>query len=105
MAAAAKMSNASRVFIHLMKRRLAGLRPGRANRINPQAWLGIDGGKMVGATGFEPATSWSQTKCSTRLSYAPTPARGRLISHKGGSEQTLFGRAVSCQVDGDCVWF
>ena len=26
---------------------------------------------MVGATGFEPATSWSQTKCSTRLSYAP----------------------------------
>src|SRR5437868_11936708 len=28
--------------------------------------------KVVGATGFEPATSWSQTKCSTRLSYAPT---------------------------------
>ena len=26
---------------------------------------------MVGATGFEPATSWSQTKCSTGLSYAP----------------------------------
>ena len=30
---------------------------------------------MVGATGFEPATSWSQTKCSTRLSYAPIPWR------------------------------
>ena len=30
---------------------------------------------MVGATGFEPATSWSQTKCSTRLSYAPIPKR------------------------------
>ena len=28
--------------------------------------------KMVGATGFEPATSCSQSKCSTRLSYAPT---------------------------------
>ena len=26
---------------------------------------------LVGATGFEPAASWSQTKCSTRLSYAP----------------------------------
>ena len=26
---------------------------------------------MVGATGFEPATSCSQSKCSTRLSYAP----------------------------------
>jgi hypothetical protein len=28
--------------------------------------------EMVGATGFEPATSCSQSKCSTRLSYAPT---------------------------------
>ena len=26
---------------------------------------------FVGATGFEPATSWSQTKRSTGLSYAP----------------------------------
>jgi hypothetical protein len=28
-------------------------------------------GKMVGATGLEPAASWSQTKHSTKLSYAP----------------------------------
>ena len=27
--------------------------------------------EKVGATGFEPATSWSQTKRSTKLSYAP----------------------------------
>ena len=27
--------------------------------------------KMVGAIGFEPTTSWSQTRRSTRLSYAP----------------------------------
>jgi len=26
---------------------------------------------MVGETGFEPATPWSQTRCSTRLSYSP----------------------------------
>ena len=26
---------------------------------------------MVGKTGFEPATSWSQTKRSTKLSYFP----------------------------------
>ena len=26
---------------------------------------------MVGKTGFEPATPWSQTKCSTKLSYFP----------------------------------
>ena len=27
--------------------------------------------KVVGATGFEPATSWSQTRRSTKLSYTP----------------------------------
>ena len=27
--------------------------------------------KMVGMTGFEPATPWSQTKCSTKLSHIP----------------------------------
>ena len=28
-------------------------------------------GGMVGVTGFEPATSWSQTRRSTKLSYTP----------------------------------
>ena len=32
--------------------------------------IGNDG-KMVGAIGFEPTTSWSQTRRSTRLSYTP----------------------------------
>src|SRR5689334_1308281 len=27
--------------------------------------------ESIGATGFEPATSWSQTTRSTKLSYAP----------------------------------
>ena len=26
---------------------------------------------VIGKTGFEPATPWSQTKCSTKLSYFP----------------------------------
>ena len=26
---------------------------------------------MVGETGFEPATLWSQTRCATRLRYSP----------------------------------
>ncbi len=26
---------------------------------------------MVGAEGFEPTTPWTQTKCATRLRYAP----------------------------------
>ncbi len=28
-------------------------------------------GKLVGETGFEPATLWSQTRCATRLRYSP----------------------------------
>ncbi len=27
--------------------------------------------KLVGAAGFEPATPWSQARCSTKLSHAP----------------------------------
>ena len=30
---------------------------------------------MVGKTGFEPATPWSQTKCSTKLSHFPNMVR------------------------------
>ena len=29
---------------------------------------------MVGETGFEPATPWSQTKCDTKLRYSPKMA-------------------------------
>ena len=30
------------------------------------------GREMVGATGFEPATPCSQSRCATKLRYAPT---------------------------------
>ena len=33
--------------------------------------------KMVGKTGFEPATPWSQTKCSTKLSHFPIMVRSK----------------------------
>ena len=32
---------------------------------------------MVGKTGLEPATPWSQTMCSTKLSYFPLNTRLR----------------------------
>ena len=32
---------------------------------------------MVGKTGFEPATPWSQTKCSTKLSHFPKMVRSK----------------------------
>ena len=34
---------------------------------------------MVGATGFEPTTPWSQARCSTKLSYAPILTSSRAI--------------------------
>ena len=43
-----------------------GFRPEMAHDVSTCQKL-----KMVGATGFEPATSWSQTRRSTKLSYAP----------------------------------
>ena len=30
---------------------------------------------MVGETGFEPATPWTQTKCATKLRHSPIPFR------------------------------
>lgn len=32
-------------------------------------------GSVVGAVGFELTTTWSQTRCATRLRYAPTAER------------------------------
>ena len=42
---------------------------------------------MVGKTGFEPATSWSQTKRSTKLSYFPTYKK---MVRQIGLEPTAF---------------
>ena len=39
---------------------------------------GIDLRKVVGATGFEPATPCAQGRCATRLRYAPTAIALRL---------------------------
>lgn len=41
--------------------------------------------KMVGKTGFEPATAWSQTKCSTKLSHFP-----KLVRSKGFEPLTFW---------------
>src|SRR5947208_16346589 len=47
---------------------------------------------MVGVTGFEPATSWSRTKRSTKLSYTP-------VSETATDRE--FGQGLECvPVDG-----
>src|SRR5688572_7406296 len=43
-----------------------GAESGRGSRAERQR------DEMVGARGFEPPTPWSRTRCSTRLSHAPT---------------------------------
>ena len=39
---------------------------------------------VVGAKGFEPSTLWSQTRCATRLRYAPTRLDSNRHSGAGG---------------------
>src|SRR5262245_29007456 len=50
--------------------------------------------QRVGETGFEPATPWSRTKCSTRLSHSPrpTPPPSRDALRNGSTPQgSTFG--------------
>ena len=68
--------------------------------------------KLVGARGFEPPTPWSRTRCSTRLSHAPTrstgveprrltaPGRWRSIPLKSIA---LEGHGFGCDVRGRSV--
>ena len=46
---------------------------------------------MVGKTGFEPATPWSQTKCSTKLSYSPIKSN---MARPKGVEPITFWSVV-----------
>ncbi len=41
--------------------------------------------KLVGAVGFEPTTPWSQTRCTTRLCYAPFHLSFRCIAYRCGT--------------------
>src|SRR5262249_12087489 len=51
--------------------------------------------KNLGATGFEPATSWSRTKRATRLRYAPYVSRQR--SAPGRRRQMRLRGRVNCE--------
>ena len=45
---------------------------------------------VVGVTGFEPATSWSQTRRSTKLSYTPHVARLSISTRHGAAHPELL---------------
>ena len=52
-----------------------------------------DGAKKVGATRFERATFWSQTRRSTRLSYAPIGDFGDRLQDSGLWRKVHFRKA------------
>ena len=71
---------------------------GKKNAAFPKEKRHFDHLKVVGATGFEPATSWSRTKRSTRLSHAPVfpPPGGKTGGTIDGSRRgarPFYGRA------------
>ena len=44
----------------------------------------------VGATGFEPATTWSQTRSATGLRYTPL-----CLSNQHATRQTMLSKLIS----------
>src|SRR5438105_11321173 len=44
--------------------------------------------KMVGATGFEPATSWSQTKCSSQAELRSDKLASNMSQRKVSASKT-----------------
>lgn len=65
------------------------------------------GGKrpLVGVTGFEPTTSWSRTKRSTKLSYTPVRSEGVSLLHAAGQEAFAMFSASSAFLRPKILWF
>ena len=66
-----------------------------SRREQTRKWLNV----MVGATGFEPATSCSQSRRATELRYAPTEALQPLAPSPSKGSSTAFrytGTRVEC---------
>lgn len=60
--------------------------------------------KVVGAIGFEPTTSWSQTRRSTRLSY--TPMTGHIArGARTAVNVRVLKRSASCPFESDDYFF
>src|SRR5437764_1147864 len=54
----------------------------------------IQGSKLVGETGFEPATSWSQTRRATGLRHSPIDPIRRTVANLSQDVRQLFGFAT-----------
>ena len=59
--------------------------------------------QMVGARGFEPPTPWSRTRCSTRLSHAPSLNQRQAAGERNSAQDfnsELSSRAVWSSLSG-----
>ena len=73
---------------------------GGCQRIEDQRHLPI---QMVGARGFEPPTPWSRTRCSTRLSHAPSLNQRQAAGERNSAQDfnsELNSRAVWSSLSG-----
>jgi|GEM_PF-1979276 hypothetical protein len=53
---------------------------------------------QIGKTGFEPATPWSQTMCSTKLSYFPHFPGLKTIKPTYNKKRPVFYKVFNCPV-------
>ena len=51
---------------------------------------------MVGMTGFEPATPWSQTRCTTKLCYIPKYEMIKFIEIRINSHMVIIWCQIFC---------
>src|SRR6059036_3563383 len=51
---------------------------------------------MVGASGFEPPTPWSRTRCATRLRYAPTVSQKKTDSMRPAGSRSRRPPRAGC---------
>ena len=69
--------------------RLSGVRSNHLS-YKPMCFRSILNFLIIGAAGFEPAALWSQTRCATKLRYAPAIQTIKLAG-VAGLEPTTFG--------------
>ena len=55
-------------------------------------------GFLVGETGFEPATPWSQTRCATGLRYSPVLFYRYAVVTPTGFEPVTYCLEGSCSI-------
>jgi hypothetical protein len=51
---------------------------------------------MVGETGFEPATPWSQTRCATSLRHSPTALRLGILAPIRKRHEVATSKCQGC---------